>query len=429
MRRHRKRERICGFFSELSVGAEKHRMEENMRAGMRKGCAYAALLCMGITLFAGCKEKTVEYNVENATENTQEENGENSGISRGEKGLEQFADEPAFDSYQEDGEGWVGENAKGEEVSVNIWNAEVVVPDAEEMYVVEVKEPEFDAAYKKELAEHIFGDAEIYYNDLAHLPRKDIEERRRECQRFYQMAEESGEIDYDVVKYRTRQYQYDPENPEGWKDILEQELVHYDDALEAAGTVYTPVSEYGADEYLGTYSGMAYELAFSESDKVRKTDNGPYLNGEGEDGFFMNCRGKEISFQAKDIYQVCPKEVKGVEDLYYGRLQNYTMSFMKKDNQCSLSEEECEELAKNFINGLNMGDYVYTNCENLSWWKGKDTGPDEARYVSDGYIFYFEAGVDSVSFVQFGTQEFQKAEKGAGGTAVLPESPDGSLCE
>ena len=177
-----------------------------MRTGIRKRCAYAALLYMGMNLllFAGCKEKAVDYSMEGATEYTQERNGGNDTVSRGRKGLKQFAGESDWNSCDDDDNGWTGENAKGEKISIGVWDADVTVPDAEEMYVVEVKEPEFDAAYKKQFAERIFGDAEIYYNDLSHLPRKDIEERRKDCQNLYLLAKE-GKIDYDnVIKFRTR---------------------------------------------------------------------------------------------------------------------------------------------------------------------------------------------------------------------------------
>lgn len=151
---------------------------------------------------------------------------------------------------------------------------EVTIPDAEEMYVVEVQEPEFDAVYKKQMSELMFGDEEIYYNDLARLPRKGIEERRESCQAVYQLAQrlEEGKIvlSYDNIEYLPERYQFDPENEEGWKDLLDQELLSCDSALETAGASYTPVSEYDADEYQGTYSGIAYELSFLERKNVRK---------------------------------------------------------------------------------------------------------------------------------------------------------------
>ena len=380
-----------------------------MRREIKRKYAYGLLLCLSVNLLAGCKEKTVDYSMEGATESTQKENSVSNTVSRGKKELKQFADAPVWSSWKEEYD-WSAENAKGEKVNITLRDVEVTVPDAEEMSVVEVKEPEFDAAYKKQISERIFGDTEIYYNDFAHLPRKDIVEQRESCQTLYQLAKDTEEVSYANVKYLTRQYQFDPENAEEWKDILEQELLRYDNALEAAGDVYTPVSKYDADEYLGTYGGMDYELSFSESDRVRKTDDGPYLNGKSEDGFFMNCRGKEISFRVKDIYQVCPEEVKEVEGLYYGY-----MASASQTNQSSLSKEDAKELAQDVVDELNLDYSVYNKCEPLSWWKGVRSGVSEAYYLSDGYIFYFDVGVDSVSFPQFGTQQtdwnFRKLKK------------------
>lgn len=381
-----------------------------MRRERRKRYVYGALLCVGMNLLAGCKEKTVDYNIEGATESAQKENSESNIAGRGKNGVKQFADEPAWNSSFTDG--WSAVNAKGEEITLGVYNAEIAVPDAEEMYVVEVKEPEFDAAYKKQLAERIFEAEEVYYNDLVHLPKKDIEEQREQCQALYQLAGESKRIGYDKVRYFKKQYQFDPEDVEGWREILEQELLRYDNALEMAGSIYTPVGEYDVDEYLGTYSGIAYELSFLESDRVRKIDEGPYLSDEKcEHGCFMNCRGKEIVFRAKDIYQVCPEEVKEAEGLYYRGMG------LLMENQCSLSEKEAKELAWQFADELKLDYSVYTGCETLGWWKGTDLGSADWRvnYLADGYIFYFEAGVDSTSFMQFGTQEtiwnFRKMKK------------------
>lgn len=271
-----------------------------MRRGRRKRYVYGALLCVGMNLLAGCKEKTVDYSMEGATESILEENGISNTVVRGKKGVKRFLDEPR----------WIEcmsvVNAKGEEVPIDVGWDNVTVPDVDEMFVIEVQEPEFDTAYKKQLAERIFGDAEIYYNDLAHLPKKDIEERRERCQAVYRLAEESQRIAYGDMELLAKQHQFDLVNVEGWKDIdaenikgwkevLEQELLRYDNVLETAGTVYTPVSEYDVSEFLGTYSGMAYQLSFLESGRVRERDDGPY-NSESKPDCFMNCRGKEISF-------------------------------------------------------------------------------------------------------------------------------------
>ncbi len=380
-----------------------------MRRGIRKRFMYVTLLGLGMNLLMGCKEKTVDYNIEGATEEAQEANSERDTVGRGKKGVKQFADEPEWWSWNE--EDWYVTNAKGEDVETCVAGAEVTVPDAEEMFVVEVKEPEFDAAYKKQMAERIFEDEEIYYYDLVHLPKKDIEEQREQCQKLRQLADNN--IDYNDVRYLRRQYQFDGEDLEGWKERLDQELLRYDNVGKEAGTAYTLADKYDVDEYLGMYSGIAYELSFLESDCVRKIDDGPYLGGvTSEHGNFMNCRGKEISLRANDLYQVCPEEVKEVDSLYYRGMG------LLMENQCSLSEKEAKELARQFVDRLKLDYSVNTDCETLGWWKGTDSymQPDwRVDYLPDGYIVRFEAGVDSVSFPKFGTQEtdwnFRKMKK------------------
>lgn len=379
-----------------------------MGRAMRKGCVcFGVFLCLSMNLLAGCKEKTVDYSMEGETESMLEENGISNTVVRGKKGVKQFLDEPR----------WIEcmsvENAKGEEVPIDVGWDNVTVPDVDEMFVIEVQEPEFDTAYKKQLAERIFGDAEIYYNDLAHLPKKDIEERRERCQAVYRLAEESQRIAYGDMKLIAKQHQFDLVNVEGWKDIdaenvkgwkgaLEQELLRYDSVLETAGSVYTPVSEYDVSEYLGTYSGIAYQLSFLERERVRIGGEGFVYGEKNENDCFMNCRGKEISFFAKDIYQVCPDEVKEVEGLYYENLRSIGMGMQ---NQCSLSEEEAEEVAQRFVDELKLDYSVYNRSEQLGWWTGKDWGDVDVQYLLNGYIFYFDAGIDSMSFLQFGSQE------------------------
>ena len=380
-----------------------------MKRGIRKKYTYVTLFGFGMNLLTGCKEKAVDYNIEGATDNTQAENSGSNTASRGKKGLKQFAGKPEWWSW--DGEDWYVRNAKGEYVETCVIGAEVTVPDAGEMFVVEVKEPKFDAAYKKQLAERIFEDKKIYYYDLAHLPKKDLEKQREECRKLRQLAE--NKIDYNEVRYLRRQYQFDREDMEGWRGRLDQELLRYDNAEKTAGTAYTPAGEYNADEYLGLYSGIAYELSFSESERVRKIDEGPYQGGvTGEHGDFLNCRGKEIALWANDLSQVCPEEVKELDGLYYRGLG------LLMDNQCSLSEKEAEELARRFVDKLQLDYSVYTDCETLGWRKGVNSNLEtnwRVNFIPDGYIVHFEAGVGSVSFPQFGTQEtdwnFKKMKK------------------
>ncbi len=388
----------------------KYKPERGKMRGKKKCLFMGIWLCLSINLLAGCKEKTVDYSMGEEAESEQKENGASNTVAIRKKGLKQFADE---ESWREN---MIAENAKGEEVPVSIGWYNVTVPDVEEMFVVEVQEPEFDAVYKKQLAERIFGDAEIYYNDLAHLPKQDIEERRERCQAVYQLAEESkGVISYSDMEGFAEKCQFDLEGAEKWKEIdaqnvrdwkgvLEQELLSYDDVIKTAGSIYTPVSGYDVNEYLGTYSGIAYHLSFSECERIRREGEGFVYGEKNENNCFMNCRGKEISFFAKDIYQVCPEAVKEVEGLYYQAFKIGSSMGVMPENQCGLSEEEARELAQSFVEELKLNYSVYVNTEPLGWWTGKDWGDINVQYLLDGYIFHFEAGIESMSFPQFGTQ-------------------------
>ena len=125
-----------------------------MRKGTVKRCFGAGLVfCLVTGLVTGCskKEQTVDYNIEEETESDQ--NNANKGKTV---------------------------NTKKNTVQLTV-EASIIVPDIAQMSVVEVEEPEFDEGYKKRVAEHIFEEGDIYYNDISHLPKKELEELRIAC--------------------------------------------------------------------------------------------------------------------------------------------------------------------------------------------------------------------------------------------------------
>ena len=352
-----------------------------MRREIKRKYAYGLLLCLSVNLLAGCKEKTVDYSMEGATESAQKENSVSNTVSRGKKGLKQFADVKYWK------ESWTRVNEEGEE-SGGYVEVDISVPDVEQMFVAEVKELELDTAYKKQLTERIFRDGEIYYGDVEYLPKKELEERREYCEVMRQSGSEDGT---------------------DW----EKELSIYEEALKTAGETYTPADGYDAAAYLGTYAGESYELSFLEYDVGEVPDkmaeyqqfrNRPFVKSAGdqnEDGFVICCRCKEILFTAKDLYRFCPEEVKAVENLNYKALERN----LAVENRCKLSEEEAREQAESFLKELKLEYPAYVYAEPLGWRTGADTGNDMADYVADGYVFLFDAGIDSVSFTRYGTQE------------------------
>ncbi len=358
-----------------------------MRKEIGKKCVCAGvLLGLSMNLLAGCKEKTVDYRMESVTEGTTEsaqgEKGKSNTAGRGKKGLKQFEEMKQWD------ESWKYVDEKGEECG-GFMDVYISVPDAEQMSVVEVKELEINTTYKKQLTESIFHDSEIYYGDVKYLPKKELEERRKRCEYMQQLDMGDGT---------------------DW----EKEQSIYEEALKTAGETYMLADKYDAAAYLGTYAGTSYELSFLEyemgevpnklKEYQRMPNEHPFVKSDGIEnkaGFVICCRCKEIFFTARDLYQFCPEEVKEVENLNYKPLDLNS----KNENKCKLSEEEAREQAERFIDELKLEYPVYVYSKPLGWWNGMDTGNDEADYVADGYVLFFDAGIDSMSFTRYGTQE------------------------
>lgn len=117
----------------------------------------------GCLSLAGCVDSNVNYDIAGDTEAEQPRGGKN--------GVEQFADAAVWTDE------WAVQTSKGNEVNLSI-DADITVPAAEQMSVVEVKETVFDKEYKKTMVRQIFGNEEVYYNDISHLTKKELVELR-----------------------------------------------------------------------------------------------------------------------------------------------------------------------------------------------------------------------------------------------------------
>ena len=330
------------------------------------------LLCLCLSVAAGCKNKAVDYDMEGVSESSESSRKVN---GNSEEGLKQFADAIEDEPYWQEKLTEV-ELADG---STGLWgveHAEISIPDAEQMYVVEVEERYFDEAEKERIAGQLFGE-EVYYYDTAHLPRKDLEERQSRYQEEYDAASKTSE--------------------EG--EQLEKKLAECEEAMKTAGDAYIPVDEYDVDEYLGKRGGIFYELSF-EDDKTIRFSHGRVSNVKETYG-----RGRSISLVPKDIYQICSEEVSGAENLNYGVWDPEA----DYENKCRLSEEEALELAQSFVGDLDLDYSVYAGSSPLHWFEGTSF-----MHLADGYVFYFDAGIENLSFVQYGTQDnyYLDADKG-----------------
>lgn len=328
------------------------------RKAVMKCISTGLILCLGTGFVTGCngKGQTVDYDIEGETESSQ------SNGRAGKTGLEQFA---AFTEWKDE---WTAVNTKNNTVQL-MMEADIIVPDIAQMSVVEVKEPEFDADYMKRMAEHIFEEGDIYYNDISHLPQKELEEQRTACQEAYDSYSGTDEVR---------------------KQELERELLRYDEALEMAKDTYSPVDTYDADKYMGERDGITYELYFSEQERCYDAWDR-----------FIECRGKEIGLVAKDIRQVCPEELSEAVNLTYWTL----MDDMSAENQCAVSVEDAQKLAQSFVDKLDLDYTVCASYRPITWAEVVNMHQVESSRIVDGYVFYFDVGIDDLSFVTFGTQE------------------------
>lgn len=330
---------------------------------------WSVLAVLTICFLSACgEEKNVDYRIEGITEVPL------SQVENGQVGLAQFEEE----------EDWVEtlENIKRDEI-ISEWdgqlhdltydldvNAQIILPDTEEMVVVEVEETAFDDTFKELMAEKLFDSEEVYYGDAAHLPKRDL-------QQIESYLAGGGVISNYSPDYKIER----KEEVAELYDILE----HIEDAKET----YTPVTEYTANEYIGTYEGLMYRLSFAE----RAGD----INNEYR-------RVRQITWTVKDLYEVCPKEFKEVKNLVCSTwtLGNWV------ENQCAVSEEEALKEAKAFVEKLGLDYPVYSHSMPLLWgtppeYVNENSASDD--WGVNGYVFFFDLGVDGISFVDFGMEE------------------------
>ncbi len=326
---------------------------------MRRKWINLGLVCVfSINVLSGCQKKDVNYNVDG---DTQRETAAEGRIG----GVEQFADMPRWEEAFE-----TVITKQGDIKTVDI-NAEISVPDTKKMSVAEVREAVFDEGYIEKMAKQIFGDGEIYYNDVAHLPEKELKA-------WYDYYVENELGDYDAH--------------------LEEKIAAYQKAVANPKDTYTPVKDFTVNEYLGKIEGVTYELTFTERDNL----NDPYRP--------VPHRTKEISLVPKEEEeeQLCPKAFAGTKHISYMPQYPSELSYVT-DNYCELTEEEAKQKAEDFIDMLGLEYPVFAYREPLAW--SGEFGPDiqtlpaEYGVAVNGYVFYYDYGIDGVSVVASGEEE------------------------
>lgn len=329
---------------------------------MRSMCiGMIGCLCMG--LVTGCKNEPGSGEGAEETENMAQAVNENKDFS-----FQQFAD-IAYTQWKDE---WKSAGADGEEVTFLV-DAKVQIPHEDHMHIMELGGFAADAAYKEWIAERLFWDEEVYYNDLAHLPKEELEKAKEE---FRQSGGRSLKDRREVID---------------GEEAYEKKLLKYEEALKTAEDTWTPVSTWDEDDYIGKREGVLYELSFWEADD-RET--------EKKTGYTLGS----VWYNPKDIYQVCPDEFAEVENLgLYG--DNYLTS---TENFCTFSQEEAEELAQQFVDGLELDYSECVGVRELCWLYDSMDPSREFEGRKNGYIFSWRGGIDASSYIQEAYGSFSK---------------------
>lgn len=325
------------------------------------------MICVGLSLLAGCEEQKVDYGLDGNTESTQA----GSAVSSVKAKVEQFAGAEKWEDVIQT------TTSSNNEVEIEI-RADISVPDTDRMYVVEVEECAFDEEYKKKIAKQIFGKETVYVHDYDHYTKHELEE----LQTFYQSQ-------YDMYAGYVASGAGMGYTVEAYQSLLDKCA----EVLETAKDTYTPAEDYTADEYLGYWDGVPYDLRFFEGDvRERYTI---------EESGWRHMR--EISLVPKGMAEFAPKELleqdlnyeidcyEGTQELYY---------YTDGGNLCQMPEEEAKKEAQRVVDELGFSDTVYTASYPLVWRYLTDQIGD----VVDGYVFVYDFGVDDVSFADFGCE-------------------------
>lgn len=286
-----------------------------------------------IISLAGCSGKKVDYGNESESKET--------------KNMSALADIKTDSGWKEN---FTIQTDNGEK-TVYV-NANIVVPDFDNMSVVEVENVKIDADYKKRFLDLYFGGNEYYYHDPDHYT-----------------VDELNEVIEDWQKTQ------DEIHSEG----LEQQLAEYRDKLEMAKTTYTVAKDLENCEVFAGYKGDVFCEVEFEAHKVHAyawyqsgTDYGPpSLRNEDYDTITQTFQDDDLKDKADET-----------------------------SNEGSKSAASAKKEARDFLSKLGMQDQVQRGECECSWigFNNSEEGNDY-QTASWGYIYSYATGIDGITFM------------------------------
>lgn len=285
-----------------------------------------------IISLTGCSGKKVDYGNESESKET--------------KNMSALADIRADSGWNEN---FTIQTGNGEK-TVYV-NANIVVPDFDNMSVVEVENVKIDADYKKRFLDLYFGGNEYYYHDPDHYT-----------------VDELNEVIEDWQKTQDETH----------SEWLEQQLAEYRDKLETAKTTYTVAKDLENCEVFAGYKGDVFCEVDFEAHKVHAyalhqsgTDYGPpSLRNEDYDTITQTFQDDDLKDKADET-----------------------------SNEDSKSAASAKKEAGDFLSKLGMQDLVERGECECSWigFNNSEEGNDYQTAVW-GYIYSYATGIDGITF-------------------------------
>ena len=190
------------------------------------------------------------------------------------------------------------------------------------------------------------------------------------------------------------------EDPQMLESIkwMEENIRHYEELIKTAGETYIPAKDFEAPDYLGEIGGAPYELSFWS----HETDEGTVDWG----GFSLEAKNLRQYLSKEDIEETGVGIVGAMSVPCYP----YDTGLGAVNNKCEMTEEEARKLVDNFVKECGLDYKVYAYTVPLVWGSNWEQAQDEKN--CDGYVFYYDVGVDDISFVTPGkAEQYQNYQK------------------
>lgn len=338
---------------------------------------------MALVLLTGCGGKKVDYDMETEQES---------------KGVVSTLDE--FREADNWDDSFTVTTSDGD-VKVRI-NAPIDVPKADNMSVVTVEELKLDTNYKKKVLKAYFKDSEIYYHDLEHLTREELQSAIDSmdgtiisAQSQIDELESKGQQDAEQWKERLN----------GWKEEAEEEKKKYEKALDTAKDTYTIAEDYdNCNEYVG-YCGdllcnMCFEVKESGGNAIAYITASPLV--QGKSNIYVN------QYYGPQSFEYCGYEAMGAFSfapctLQAGEENTYIVLLGMSHSEQALRDEMREyhtrvqackslELLKEYWNTQNNVEYATGNRDFDQWMYWVDFQPMLRRIYGCSFLPHHDYG-------------------------------------